>query len=95
MMSGERPLAAWSDRRLGEHGRAICHQRRLPSHPELAASQAAILEEWAHRWRQRGPQDLFGLVELGLVEDLAAELRRLAAAPIRQSDLQPEVDRER
>jgi hypothetical protein len=89
-MSGERPPQAWSDRRLGEHGRASCHQQRLPTHPEVLASQAAILEEWAHRWRQRGPHD-----PLGLVEDLATELRRLATAPTRQPDPQPEADRGR
>jgi hypothetical protein len=73
------PLACWSDRRVAEHGRTICHQRALPAHPAVAAAQAAVLQEWAKRWRQRGPTDPFGQVELGLVEDLAGRLRRLAA----------------
>jgi hypothetical protein len=64
---GERPLAGWSDRRVAEHGRAICQQRRLPTEPEVAGQQAAVLEEWARRWRQRGPRDTFGEVELGLI----------------------------
>ena len=78
-MSGDRPLAVWSDRRIGEHGRAIC-QRTLPTHPGLAGEQAAVREEWARRWRQRGPHDVPGQVELGLLEDIAAELRRIATA---------------
>jgi hypothetical protein len=77
-MNAERPLAAWSDRRVAEHGRAICSQRVLPSYPGVAGEQAAVLEEWARRWRQRGPHDLFGQVEFGLLEDIAAELRRIA-----------------
>jgi hypothetical protein len=87
-MGAERPLSAWSDRRIGEHGRAICQQRALPTQPGGAASQAAVLEQWARRWRQRGPHDLPGRVELGLVEDIAAELRRLATTPTRQPDPQ-------
>jgi hypothetical protein len=94
-VSGEGPLSAWSDRRLGEHGRAVCQQRALPTHPEVAASQAAVLEEWARRWRQRGPRDLAGLVELGLVEDIAAELWRLVTAAARQPDPQREAGCER
>jgi hypothetical protein len=94
-MGAEGPLWEWSDRRLGEHGRAICQQRALPTHPEVAASQAAVLEEWARRWRQRGPHDIPGLVELGLVEDVAAELRRLAITPTRQPDPQREAGHER
>jgi hypothetical protein len=94
-MGDERPLAQWSDRRIGEHGRAICQQRALPTRPEVAASQAAVLEEWARRWRQRGPHDILGLVELGLVEDIAAELRRLATTPTRQPNAQREAGRER
>ena len=85
-MGAERPLSEWSDRRIGEHGRAICQQQTLPTHPEVAASQAAVLEEWARRWRQRDPHDLPGRVELGLVEDIAAELRRLATTPTRQAN---------
>jgi hypothetical protein len=83
-VSGDRPLAVWSDRRIGEHGRAICQQRTLPTHPGLAGEQAAVLEEWARRWRQRGPHDLPGQVELGLLEDFAAELRRIATGIVRQ-----------
>jgi hypothetical protein len=94
-VSGEGPLSEWSDRRVGEHGRAICQQRALPTQPEVAASQAAVLEEWARRWRQRGPHDIPGLVELSLVEDLAAELRRLVTAAARQPDSQWEAGRER
>jgi hypothetical protein len=94
-MGAERPLSAWSDRRLGEHGRAICQQRALPTQPEVAASQAAVLEEWARRWRQRGPHDLPGRVELVLVQDIAAELRRLASTPSRQPGPQREAGRER
>jgi hypothetical protein len=94
-MGAERPLSAWSDRRLGEHGRAICQQHALPTQPEVAASQAAVLEEWARRWRQRGPHDLPGRVELGLVADIAAQLRRLATTPTRQADPQRETSRER
>jgi hypothetical protein len=67
----------------------------LPTHPEVAASQAALLEEWARRWRQRGPRDIPGLVELGLVEDIAAELRRLVTAAARQPDPQREAGCER
>jgi hypothetical protein len=94
-VSGEGPLSEWSDRRVGEHGRAICQQRALPTQPEVAASQAAVLEEWARRWRQRGPHDIAGRVELGLVADIAAELRRLATTPTRQADPQREAGRER
>jgi hypothetical protein len=72
------PLAGWTDRRVATWGRAICQQRALPTHPAVAAEQAGVLEEWARRWRQRGPTDLFGQVELGLVEELAGQLRRLA-----------------
>jgi hypothetical protein len=94
-VSGERPPGAWSDRRVAEHGRAICQQRALPTHPDLANQQAAVLEEWARRWRQRGPDDLFGEVELGLLGELAAELRRIAAGLHRQLDPQREADHER
>jgi hypothetical protein len=94
-MGAERPLSEWSDRRIGEHGRAICQQQTLPDHPEVAASQAEVLEEWAHRWRPRGPHDNAGLVVLGLVQDIAAELRRLATTPTRQADPQREAGRER
>jgi hypothetical protein len=94
-MGAERPLSAWSDRRIGAHGRAICQQRALPTQPGVAASQAAVLEAWARRWRQRGPHDIAGRVELGLVADIAAELRRLATTPTRQGDPQREAGRER
>jgi hypothetical protein len=95
-VSADQPLAAWSDRRLGEWGRAICAQRRLPSHPEVAAQQAAVLEEWTHRWRQRGPTDLFGQVELGLIGELADQLRRIADADRAHRPSPPrEVDGER
>jgi hypothetical protein len=94
-MSADGPLSQWSDRRIGEHGRAICQQHALPTQPEVAASQAALLEEWARRWRQRCPHDLPGRVELGLVEDIAAELRRLATTPTPSPDPQPEASRER
>jgi hypothetical protein len=94
-MSGERPLAAWSDRRVAEHGRAICQQRTLPTHPEAASQQAAVLEEWARRWRERDPRDLFGEVELGLIGELAAELRRIAAGVARQPSHQREAEHER
>jgi hypothetical protein len=82
-VGAERPLSAWSDRRIAEHGRVICQQRALPTHPGLAGEQATVLEEWARRWRQRGPHDLPGQAELGLVEELTAELRRIAAGLIR------------
>jgi hypothetical protein len=91
---GERPLSAWSDRRVAEHGRAICQQQALPTHPGLAGEQAAVLEEWARR-RQRGPHDIPGEVELGLVGEVAAELRRIAAGLTRQPSPQQEADRER
>jgi hypothetical protein len=94
-VSGERPLGEWSDRRVAEHGRAICQQRTLPIHPEVAAGQAAVLEEWARRWRQRGPHDPFGEVELGLLGELAVELRGIAAGVARQPRPQREVDHER
>jgi hypothetical protein len=94
-VSGDRPLAVWSDRRIGEHGRATCQQRTLPTHPGLAGEQAAVLEEWARRWRQRGPHDLPGQVELGLLEDIAAELRRIATGIVRQPSPPREVDSER
>jgi hypothetical protein len=94
-VSGDRPLAAWSDRRVAEHGRAICQQRALPTHPNLAGEQAAVLEEWARRWQQRGPHDIAGEVELGLVGEVAAELRRIAAGLTRQPSPQREVDGER
>jgi hypothetical protein len=94
-VSGERPLGAWSDRRVATHSRAICQQPTLPTHPNLAAEQAAVLEEWARRWQQRGPCDLVGEVELGLLGDLAAELRRIAAGLGRQLSPQREVDGER
>jgi biotin-(acetyl-CoA carboxylase) ligase len=74
---------------------AVDQWRSLPDHPEVAASQAEVLEEWAQRWRQRGPHDIPGRVELGLVEDIAAELRRLATTPTRQADPQREAGRER
>jgi hypothetical protein len=90
-MSAERPLSGWSDRRVGEHGRAICLQHALPTHPEMAAHQAAVLEEWAWRWRQRGPHDIAGLVELGLVQDIVTQLRRIATAPTRPPDPQREA----
>jgi len=79
-VASERPLSAWSDRRVAEHGRAICQQRALPTHPGLAGEQATVLEEWAQRWQQRGPHDIPGQVELGLVGEIAAELRRVAPA---------------
>jgi hypothetical protein len=94
-MSGERPLGAWSDRRVAEHGRAICLQQALPTHPSLAAEQAAVLEEWARRWQQRGPRDVAGEVELGLIGEVAAELRRIAAGLGRQLSPQREADHER
>jgi hypothetical protein len=94
-VSGDRPLGAWSDRRVAEGGRAICLQRTLPTHPEVAAGQAAVLEEWARRWRERGPRDLFGEVELGLVGELAAELRRIAGGAARQHRPEREADGER
>jgi hypothetical protein len=49
-MSADGPLSQWSDRRIEEHGRAICQQHALPTQPEVAASQAALLEEWARGW---------------------------------------------
>jgi hypothetical protein len=91
-VSAERPLSGWSDRRVAEHGRVICQQRSLPAYPGLAGEQAAVLEEWARRWRQRGPHDIAGRVELGLIEELAAELRRIAAGPIREPHPEREVD---
>jgi hypothetical protein len=91
-VSDERPLSAWSDRRIAEHGRVICQQRALPTHPGPAGEQAAVLEEWARRWRQRGPHDIAGRVELGLIEELAAELRRIAAGLIREPNPEREVD---
>jgi len=94
-MGAEGPLSQWSDRRLGEHGRAICQQHALPTQPGVAVCQAAVLEEWARRWRQRGPHDLPGRAELGLVQDIAAQLRRLATTPTRQADPQREAGRAR
>jgi hypothetical protein len=94
-VNADRPLAGWSDRRVAEHGRAICQQRWLPSQPEVAGQQAAVLEEWARRWRQRGPRDLFGEVELGLLMELAAELRCMAAGVARQLGPKREADHER
>jgi hypothetical protein len=72
------PLADWTDHRVATWGRAICQQRALPTHPAVAAEQAGVLQEWARHWGQRGPTDLFGQVELGLIEELAGQLRRLA-----------------
>jgi hypothetical protein len=94
-VSGERSLSAWSDRRVAEHGRAIRQQRALPTHPHLAGEQAAVLEEWARRWRQRDPHDVAGEVELGLIGEVAAELRRIAAGLDRQLSSQREADAER
>jgi hypothetical protein len=94
-VSADRPLSAWSDRRVAEHGRAICQQRALPTHPDLAGEQAAVLEEWARRWRQRGPHDIPGQVELGLVDDIAAQLRAITAGLTRQPSPHREVDRGR
>jgi hypothetical protein len=91
-VSAERPLSGWSDRRVAEHGRVICQQRSLPVHPGLAGEQAAVLEEWVRRWRQRGPHDIAGQVEPSLVEELAAQLRRLAAGLIREPNPEREVD---
>jgi hypothetical protein len=54
-----------------------------------------VLEEWARRWQQRGPHDIAGEVELGLIGEVAAELRRIAAGLGRQLSPQREVDRER
>jgi hypothetical protein len=93
-VSGDRPLSAWSDWRVAEHGRAICQQRALPTHPDLAGEQAAVLEEWAGRWQQRGPRDIPGQVELGLIGEVAAQLRRIAAGLTRQPSPQREVDGE-
>jgi hypothetical protein len=93
-VSADRPLSAWSDRRVAEHSRAICQQRALPTHPNLAAEQAAVLEEWALRW-QRGPHDIAGEMELGLIGEVAAELRRIAAGLHRQLSPQREADDER
>jgi hypothetical protein len=94
-VSGDRPLAEWSDRRVAEHGRAIRQQQALPTHPQLAGEQAAVLEEWARRWRQRGPRDIPGEVELGLIGEVAAELRRIAAGLTRQPSPHREADHER
>jgi hypothetical protein len=94
-VNADRPLSRWSDRRVTEHGRAICQQRALPTHPEVASQQAAVLEEWPRRWRQRGPRDLPGQVELGLLGELAAQLRRIAAGRVRQPSPHREVDGER
>jgi hypothetical protein len=88
-VNADRPLSEWSDRRVAEHGRAICQQQALLTHPNLAGEQAAVLEEWARRWRLRGPHDIGGEVEFGLIGDIAAELRRIAA---RQPSPQREVD---
>jgi hypothetical protein len=88
-------MSAWSDRRVAEHGRAICQQRALPTHPNLAGEQAAVLEEWARRWQQRGPHDPAGEVELGLIGEVAAELRRIAAGLHRQPSPQREAEHER
>jgi hypothetical protein len=93
-LAGDRPLGEWSDRRVATHGRAICLQRALPTHPEVAAGQAAVLEEWARRWRQRGPHDIPGQVELGLIGEVAAELRRIAAGVGRQLHPKREVNGE-
>jgi hypothetical protein len=94
-VNADRPLGAWSDRRVAEYGRAICQQRALPTHPGLAGEQAAVLEAWARRWQQRGPHDIAGEVELGLIGEVAAELRRIAAGLGRQLSPQREVDGER
>ena len=94
-MNADRPLSEWSDRRVAEHGRAICRQRALPTHPGLAGEQAVVLEEWARRWQQRGPHDIPGHVELGLVGEIAAELRRIAAGLTRQPSPHREADDER
>jgi hypothetical protein len=94
-VNAEQPLSGWSDRRVAEHGRAICQQRTLPTHPGLADEQAAVLEEWARRWRQRGPHDIPGQVELGLLEDIAADLRRRATGILRQPSPPRKVDDER
>jgi hypothetical protein len=91
-VSDERPLSGWSDRRIADHGRVICQHRSLPTDPGLAGEQAAVLEQWARRWRQRGPHDLPGQVELGLINELAAELRRIAAGLIRKPNPEREVD---
>jgi hypothetical protein len=94
-VNAERPLSEWSDRRVAEHGRVVCQQRALPTHPNLAGDQAAVLEEWARRWQQRGPHDIPGQVELGLVGEIAAELRRIAAGLTRQPSPQRVADDER
>jgi hypothetical protein len=41
-VSDERPLSGWSDRRIAEHGRVICQQRSLPTHPGLAGEQVRV-----------------------------------------------------
>jgi hypothetical protein len=94
-LNADRPLLEWSDRRVAEYGRVICRQRALPTHPDLAGEQAAVLEEWARRWQQRGPHDIPGEVELGLIGEVAAELRRIAAGLGRQLSPQREADHER
>jgi hypothetical protein len=93
-INAERPLSEWSDRRVAEHGRAICQQRALPTHPDIANQQAEVLEEWARRWRQRSPHDIPGEVELGLIAEVALELRRIAARLTRQLSPQREADHE-
>jgi hypothetical protein len=88
-VTDERTLSAWSDRRVAEHGRAICRQQALPTYPIVAGEQAAVLEEWARRWRQRGPHDIPGQVELGMIGEIAAELRHIATQrqpPTREAD---------
>jgi hypothetical protein len=54
-----------------------------------------VLEEWARRWKQRGPHDIPGQVELGLVGEITAELRRIAAGLTRQPSPQRVADDER
>jgi hypothetical protein len=98
-VNADRPLLEWSDRRVAEYGRVICRRPALPTHPGLAGEQAAVLEEWVRRWRQRGPRDIPGEVEpgeveLGLVGEIAAELRRIAGLT-RQPSPQRESDDER
>jgi hypothetical protein len=72
------PIEELSNHDLGELGRRICRQTTWPTDPAEAAWQADVLEEWARRWTEQGPNDLFGQVEQRIIRDFAGDLRRLA-----------------
>ena len=61
----------------------------------MAFQQIGNRQEEHGSFQQRGPHDPFGAVELGLIGEVAAELRRIAAGLGRQLGPQREADHER